>query len=113
MVEALGWGGISQAVHTLYPRLPPSSGLEQALPGPGEGPRVVTPRGKPHGCIRFDLPCTAEGMVGVGEWAIEGAISYWAHGRPGQPSPQTGSEHPRCWDAEGMRHDPCPLGVSP
>ena len=64
----MGWGGISSTTHTLDPRLPPSSGLAGALPGPQEGPRVVTPGGKPHRCIRFGLPCTAEGMVGIGEW---------------------------------------------
>lgn len=44
-----------------------------------QGPRVVIPRGKPHGCIK--------GVVGTGACAIDDGISYWEHVRPGQPSP--------------------------
>lgn len=49
-------------------QVPPSSGLEQVSPGPEEGLRVVTPRGKPRGCIRFSLSLIPEGVVGIGGW---------------------------------------------
>lgn len=69
-VETLGWGGISHVTHTLYSRLRPSSGLEQALPGPQEGPGVEIPRGKPHRCAGFGLPC-GDGRREVGPLRVE------------------------------------------
>lgn len=69
-VETLGWGGISHVTHTLYSGLRPSSGLEQALPGPQEGPGGGDPKGKPHRCIGFGLPCR-DGPREVGPLRVE------------------------------------------
>lgn len=72
-----GVGRISHVTHILYSRLPPSSGLEQALPGPQEGPGVEIARGKPHRCIiGFGLPCSCVKWAQRSE-PTEDGISYW------------------------------------
>lgn len=72
----------------------------------------MTPREKPHGCIRFSLPCIPEGVVGIVGWG------HWSRdillGVPEARPAQTTHRFQMVWvlGAERVRHGPCPLGVS-